>query len=74
VNPDEAEYLRRVGVKIRQARRAASLTQGDVFKLTDITLNTIYRIEYGKTNPSLLTIRTLAVALAVGVDDLVVDR
>ncbi len=62
------------GEKIRKARRQALLTQAELAALAGIGPNTIGRIERGKVEPHLRTIRLLAAALDVPPSSLVSDE
>ena len=53
-------------------RKLKGLTQKDLADRTNVTVRTIQRIEKGETDPHLQTIKLLAAALEVEVNDLVV--
>lgn len=52
-------------------RRAAGLTQGALAERAGLRLSTICDIERGKIDPRLSTLRALADALGIGIDDIV---
>lgn len=61
-----------VGLKIRELREAASLTQEDLAHEADISTSTLSRIERGTYQPRLDTLGKLAQALKVPVAELLV--
>lgn len=67
---DQAETLRRLGVRIRDARRAARLTQEQVYLRADIPRNTYQRIEYGQTDPRFSHLARIARIVRVPLRDL----
>ena len=57
---------------LRKLRELKGLSQDRLAKLADIANNTIIKIEQGENqNPTLDTLKKLAKALAVSVDDLI---
>ena len=57
---------------LRKLREQKGLSQDRLAKLADIANNTIIKIEQGENqNPTLDTLKKLAKALAVSVDDLI---
>lgn len=57
---------------LKKLREQKGLSQDRLAKLADIANNTIIKIEQGKNqNPTLDTLKKLAEALAVSVDDLI---
>lgn len=67
---DQQEALRRLGVRIRDARKAARLTQEEVFLLAGIPRNTYQRIEYGQTDPRFTHLAHIARIVRVPLRDL----
>jgi len=56
----------------RKLREVKGLSQEKLVRLADVTNNTIIKIEAGKNqNPTLDTLRKIAKALEVSVDDLI---
>ncbi|WP_324720873.1 serine hydrolase [Salinimicrobium sp. HB62] len=53
-------------------RKLKGLTQKELSERTNVTVRTIQRIEKGETDPHLQTVKLLATALEVEVDDLIV--
>jgi len=57
---------------LRKLREAKGLSQEKLARLSDVANNTIIKIEAGKNqNPTLDTLRKVAKALEVSVDDLI---
>lgn len=65
------EWARRLGVRVRNARLDADLTQEELAHLAGTTANTIYRIEYGLTDPSASLLLRIAHAVRVPLRDLI---
>lgn len=56
---------------IKKYRQKIGISQDKLSKLADITYNTIIKIESGATyNPRVETLKQIADALGVGIDDL----
>ena len=61
-----------IGKNIRTLRQKRKLSQEKLARLTDISLNTLTKIESGFTKrPSIQTIHKIAKALRVTIDELV---
>ena len=59
--------------KIKQIREKLGLSQEKLARLADVSNNTIINIEAGKQqNPTVDTIKKIAKALDVSVDDLII--
>jgi len=57
---------------LRKLRKVKSLSQEKLARLADVANNTIIKIEAGKNqNPTLDTLKKIAEALEVSVDDLI---
>jgi len=57
---------------LRKLRKAKGLSQERLARLADVANNTIVKIEAGKNkNPTLNTLKKIAKALEVSVDDLI---
>ncbi|MEU8136559.1 helix-turn-helix transcriptional regulator [Streptodolium elevatio] len=65
------ERTRALGVRIRGARLDADLTQEELAHLAGVTKMTIYRIEYGLTDPSLSVLLEIAHAVRIPLRDLI---
>ncbi len=61
-----------IGKNIKRLRQGKGISQDKLSKLADISLNTVVKIELDQNpNPTLETIKKLAKALGVSLDDLV---
>lgn len=57
---------------VKQLREKTGLSQEKLARLSDVSNNTIINIEAGKqNNPTIETLKKIARALEVGVDDLI---
>jgi len=62
----------KIGEKINKIRKRMKISQDKLSKLSDLSLNTIVNIERGKnTNPTVETLKKIADALNVTLDELV---
>jgi len=60
-----------ISKNIKKLRGAKGLTQERLARLADVANNTVVKIEAGKNqNPTLETLKKIASALGVGIDDL----
>ncbi|MDP3955880.1 MAG: helix-turn-helix transcriptional regulator [bacterium] len=60
-----------IGKNIKQLRQEKGLSQDRLSKLSDLSLNTVVKIELDDTpNPTIETMQRIAKALEVSVDDL----
>ena len=60
-----------IGKNIKRYRQERGLSQDKLSKLTDLSLNTVVKIELDESpNPTIETIQRIAKALEVSVDDL----
>lgn len=60
-----------IGENIRKYRLQKDMSQDRLSKLADVAFHTIVKIESGETpNPTIETVRKIAVALGVSIDDL----
>lgn len=66
----EAEYLKKLGKRIKTIRKEKSIKQVDLAYSCDIEKQSMSRIEAGNTNPSILLLRKIAELLEVSVNDL----
>lgn len=64
-------YLEAFGVRIKQLRKERRLTQEQLANLSGLSRVSVYQIERGQTNPSLLTLLALAEALGCDMSTLV---
>lgn len=72
---ESSEIFKIVGSRIKQLRIQKGMSQVDLVGKMEgnIDATNISRIESGRTNPTLLTLYRIAVALEVKLSDLVVD-
>jgi len=64
-----------IGKNIKGLRKKRKLSQEKLARLTDISLNTLTKIESGFTKrPSIQTIKKIAKALKISIDELVEDE
>ena len=64
-----------LGKKIKQLRQQKKLSQEKLARLSDISLNTLTKIESGFTKrPSIQTIKKIAEALGTSIDELAEDE
>ncbi len=62
----------KIGKNIKRLRKTKSLSQDRLSKLADVSYNSIIKLETGGiTNPTIETLRKIAKALDVSVDDLI---
>jgi len=62
----------KIADNIKKYRNKLGISQGKLSKLSDVTDNTIIKIESGvNTNPTVETLSKIAKALGVDVDDLI---
>lgn len=60
-----------IGENIRKYRLQRDMSQDRLSKLADVAFHTIVKIESGDTpNPTIETVRKIAAALGVSIDDL----
>ena len=61
-----------IAENIKKYRKKKGITQDKLSKLADVTYNTIIKIESGATyNPRVETLKQIADALGVSIDDLI---
>ena len=66
----EEKYLKDLGARIRKLREEKSLDQKAFAFYCDIGRTQLHMIEYGKTNPRLLTLMKIAKGLEISLKDL----
>jgi transcriptional regulator with XRE-family HTH domain len=64
------EISKKLGQNIKRIREQKKMTQGDICRALNLDRGYISSIESGKRNPTLSTIKKLADALKVSVDEL----
>jgi transcriptional regulator with XRE-family HTH domain len=68
-----APYLKKLGVRLKQLREERGLSQSQLADAVDVERNHIYRIEAGKTNPTIGLMRDLAGALGMSLAEFCSD-
>ena len=62
----------KIAENIKKLRAKKGLSLEKIARLADLSLNTIVKVESGvNTNPTIETLTKIALALEVGVDDLI---
>ena len=64
------EISKKLGKNIKRIREQKEMTQGDICRALNLDRGYISSIESGKRNPTLSTIKKLADALQVSIDEL----
>jgi transcriptional regulator with XRE-family HTH domain len=54
-----------IGEQIRERRKVLQITQPDLAELADISINTLYKIERGQANPTVLVLNKIAEILGM---------
>jgi transcriptional regulator with XRE-family HTH domain len=67
---NDAVFLKKVGQNIKKIRIAKKLTQVELGDLCGTEKSSVNRIEAGRTNPTLTTIKLIAEGLQVDVADI----
>jgi transcriptional regulator with XRE-family HTH domain len=68
--PEEKQFLISLGRRIRELRKSGTLSQQEVATLCNAEKANLCRIESGKTNPTIQTIRKLAEVLQVSLAEI----
>ncbi len=63
--------LKKLGKKIKEARKQRGLTQSDVAEKADTSANYFAQIERGEVNPSYTLLQAIAKALKIKLTDLI---
>jgi transcriptional regulator with XRE-family HTH domain len=69
----EADFLLLLGTRIKRIRTQKNITQFKLAALCDFEKASMSRIESGKTNTTILTLRKISQALEIPVGDLFTD-
>lgn len=69
-----SEILGRVGARLKQLRLARNLTQEQLAEAAGLSYKFVGEIERGIGNPTLTTLDSLASALQIALNELVVDE
>ena len=70
----DPKYLETLGARIKQIRYEKKMTQVELAILCQFEKASMSRIESGRTNPTILTLRKISKALDVHVTDLLKDQ
>lgn len=68
---NEEEYLVALGLRIKKIRTEKKMSQQKCASICNFEKSNMSRIESGKTNPTILTLRKISQALGVRVCDLI---
>lgn len=66
----DATYLKKLGKRIATIRKEKGMKQVELSYACDIEKQNMYRIEAGKTNPTVLMLKKISVALEVNLNEL----
>mgnify|MGYP001810330072 CR=1 FL=1 len=69
----DEQYLIEIGRKIRERRKEKKMSQDEVAALCDIEKANLSRIENGKTNSTILTLRKISLVLFNHTSELFLD-
>jgi transcriptional regulator with XRE-family HTH domain len=69
----DEQYLIELGRKIRERRKEKKMSQDEVAALCDIEKANLSRIENGKTNSTILTLRKISLVLFNHTSELFLD-
>lgn len=67
INIKDEKYLKAFGANMKKVRRSKKLSQEALAYKADISLSQVGRIERGETNPTISTIKHIALYLEVEV-------
>ena len=65
INLRDEKYIREFGLNLRKIRLSKNLSQEELANSSDVSLPQITRIERGIVNPTLCTIKSLAIGLNI---------
>ena len=71
---DVAQLQQRIGIRVRELREAARLSQERLAERAGVQTQTVSRVETGAVNPALGTLAQLAAGLDVALSDLLDER
>lgn len=63
-------YLKQMGKRIRQMRKEKGMKQAELGYACDIEKQSMYRIEAGRTNPTIITLKRIAEQLGISLNEL----
>ncbi|MDX2000980.1 MAG: helix-turn-helix transcriptional regulator [Chitinophagales bacterium] len=67
---EQKEFLAQLGKRIRQERMQAKLSQQQLAGKCDFEKSNMSRLEAGKVNPSILTLRKVCLGLNTSISDI----
>ncbi len=67
---DDAEYLKKLGKRIKSVRKEKSIKQVDLGYACDLDKSNMNRIEAGNTNPSVLLLKKISSELGISLSEL----
>lgn len=70
INLRDEKYIKEFGKNLQKIRQSKKLSQEALANASDVSLAQITRIERGIVNPTLCTIKSLAIGLEIDVKDL----
>lgn len=57
--------IREIGIHIRERRKVLDITQPDLAEMSQISINTLYKIERGEANPSVKVLNKIFAVLGL---------
>ncbi len=57
--------IREIGIFIRDRRKMLDITQPDLAEMSQISINTLYKIERGEANPSVKVLNKISAVLGL---------
>lgn len=73
IKSQDKEYLKKLGTNVKKVRKSMQITQGELADKTKFHRTYISQIERGVTNPTLLSMQTLAEGLGTSIEVLIRD-
>ncbi len=70
INLRDEKYIKEFGINLRKIRLSKKLSQEALANASDVSLAQITRIERGIINPTLCTIKSLAIGLEIKTNEL----
>ena len=70
----DLEFLVQLGLRIQQIRHSKGITQIELSYRCEMERSNMRRIEAGGTNPTILTLRKIASALGVEIEDILQNK
>jgi transcriptional regulator with XRE-family HTH domain len=70
----DLEFLVQIGLRIQQIRHSKGITQIELSYRCEMERSNMRRIEAGGTNPTILTLRKIASALGVEIEEILQNK